>query len=147
MTTDLSPEGVVRGFFEALARHDFARAAGAIAEHCEWESVPTGTIHRGPTPIIAGLRDFVTGFPDWHVTIDRLTLSADTVVVEWSTSGTFTQPFRGEAPNGRGFTRRGCAIADVQGGKIVRYRDFYDRAAMLEQVGLGHLLAGLARTR
>ena len=147
MTTYLSPESVVRGFFEALARHDFARAAGAIAEHCEWESVPTGTIYRGPSPIIAGLRDFVTGFPDWQVTIDRLTLAADIVVVEWNTTGTFTQPFRGETPNGRAFRRRGCAIADVQGGKIVRYRDFYDRVAMLEQVGLGHLLGSPAGSR
>jgi ketosteroid isomerase-like protein len=28
----------------------------------------------------------------------------------------------------------------VRGGKIVRYRDFYDRAAMLAQLGLLHML-------
>ena len=36
--TDLSPEGTVRRMWEALNARDYARAAGAIAEGCEWRS-------------------------------------------------------------------------------------------------------------
>lgn len=138
--TDLSPEGVVRGYFEALNARDFARAAGPIAEDCEWTSVATEKTHRGPTAIVNGLREFVASFPDWRVEIERVTTAGSIVVVEWSTSGTFEREFRGHPPNGKRFTRRGCAVADVEGGGIVRYQDYYDRATLLQQLDLAQLL-------
>lgn len=143
---DLTPEGAVRTFFDALNGPDFARAAGAIAEHCDWQSMATGSVHRGPGPIVAGLRDFVAAFPDWHVEIERITIAGNLVIVEWDTSGTFERPFRGEQPNGKRFHRRGCAVAEVEGGKIVRYRDYYDRATLLQQLDLLHLLGAVNAT-
>jgi steroid delta-isomerase-like uncharacterized protein len=137
----LSPEAMLRGFFDALARHDFERAAGALAEHCDWQSMATGRVHHGPGPIVAGLREFVRAFPDWSVTIERLVASGNVVVAEWDTSGTFLSTFRGEPPNGRRFSRKGCAVAEIDRGLIVRYHDYYDRALLLEQLGLMHLLA------
>ena len=130
----------MRGFFEALARHDFARAAGALSEDCSWQSMATGSVHRGPGPIVAGLREFASAFPDWSVTIERLTVAGNVAVAEWETSGTFLNTFRGQEPNGRRFQRRGCAVAEIDRGMIVRYRDYYDRAHLLEQLGLMHLL-------
>jgi len=138
--TDLTPEGTVRRMFDALNARDYPRAAGAIAEDCQWESIATGSTHRGPGPIVAGLREFVTAFPDWHVELDHVFASGDVAVVEWDTSGTFQNEFRGKPPNGRKFHRRGCAVAEVQGGKIVRYRDYYDRATLLQQLDLLDLL-------
>lgn len=134
--TDLTPEGVVRSYFEALNARDFARAAGPIAEDCEWTSVATEKTHRGPAAIVAGLREFVASFPDWRVDLERVITAGTIVVVEWDTSGTFEKPFRGQQPNGRRFRRRGCAVADVEGGRIVRYRDYYDRATLLDQLAL-----------
>lgn len=140
MTDSRAPEPLVRGFFDALARHDFARAAGALAEHCDWQSMATGRVEHGPDPIVAGLREYVAAFPDWKVSIERLFASGDVVVVEWKTTGTFRGEFRGQAPNGKRFSRVGCAVAEVQRGMIVRYRDYYDRVLFLEQLGLAHLL-------
>lgn len=134
--TDLSPEGVVRSYFEALNARDFARAAGPIAEHCQWTSVATGRTYFGPPAIVDGLNEFVTSFPDWRVEVERIVTAGNVVVVEWVTAGTFTAPFRGNAPNGKRFKRRGCAVADVAGGLIVRYRDYYDRLTLLDQLGL-----------
>lgn len=134
--TDLTPEGVVRGYFEALNARDFARAAGPIAEDCEWTSIATEKTHIGPSAIVNGLREFVAAFPDWRVDLERVTTAGTIVVVEWDTSGTFEKPFRGQQPNGRRFRRRGCAVADVVGGRIVRYRDYYDRATLLDQLAL-----------
>jgi len=136
MTDSRAPEPLVRGFFDALARHDFSRAAGALAEHCDWQSMATGRIHHGPDPIVAGLREYVAAFPDWTVRIERLVASGNVVVVEWETTGTFRGAFRGEPPNGRRFSRKGCAVAEVDRGKIVRYRDYYDRARLFEQLDL-----------
>ena len=133
---DLTPEGIVRSYYDALNARDYARAAGPIAEDCEWVSMPTGNRFRGPTAVVAGLKEFTTAFPDWHVDVEQAIMSGAFVVVEWHTSGTFMQPFRGREPNGKAFSRRGCAVAEVESGRIVRYRDYYDRASLFEQLGL-----------
>jgi steroid delta-isomerase-like uncharacterized protein len=138
--TDLSPEAIVRGLWDALNSRDYARAAGAIAEHCDWLSVAAETLHRGPGPIVAGLREFVTAFPDWRADVERVMAAGPFVVVEWTVSGTFRGPFRGKEPNGKRFRRRGCSVAEVEGGKIVRYRDYYDRATLLRQLDILDLL-------
>ncbi len=140
MSANLSPEAIVRALFGALNARDYARAAGAIAEHCEWESLGSGAAFRGPSAIVAGLREFAASFPDWRADLDRVTVAGPLVFVEWQTSGTFREPFRGREPNGQRFQRRGCSVAEVQGAKIVRYRDYYDRAVLLEQLGLLDLL-------
>jgi steroid delta-isomerase-like uncharacterized protein len=139
--TDLSPEATVLGLFEALNERDFGRAAGAVSERCRWESVAAETVHRGSGPIADGLRTFTESFPDLRIDVESVTADGRRVVVEWAASGTFTgAPLRGEQANGRSFRRRGCAVAEVDGGKIVRYRDYYDRATLLDQLGLRHLL-------
>ena len=134
--TDLTPEGIVRGFYEALNARDYARAAAPIAETCDWMSMPTENLYQGPAAVVAGLREFSAAFPDWHVDVERVITSGGFVVVEWRTSGTFQRAFRTRAPNGKGFSRRGCAVAEVERGRIVRYRDYYDRASLFAQLDL-----------
>jgi steroid delta-isomerase-like uncharacterized protein len=133
---DLSPEGTVRSFYDALNARDYARAAGPIAESCEWISIPAGTRVRGPAAVVAGLKEFTTSFPDWHVEVENVIAKETFVTIEWRTSGTFEQAFRGREPNGRKFARRGCAVAEVERGRIVRYRDYYDRASFFSQLDL-----------
>lgn len=130
----LSARAVVENYFDALNVRDYARAAGAIAEHCRWESVATESTFQGPGAIVAGLREFVASFPDWHVHVECVMAWEDRVVVEWTTNGTFTRAFRGREPNGKRFRRRGCSVAQVQGGKIVAYRDYYDRLTLEQQL-------------
>ncbi|HUR90365.1 MAG TPA: ester cyclase [Ramlibacter sp.] len=133
---DLSPEGTVRSYYDALNARDYARAAGPIAESCDWVSMPTEKHFRGPAAVVAGLREFTTSFPDWRVDVEHVISKGDIVVIEWHTSGTFLNPFRGNEPNGRRFSRRGCAVAKVESGRIVHYRDYYDRASLFAQLGL-----------
>jgi steroid delta-isomerase-like uncharacterized protein len=140
--TDLSSEGTVRAMWDAFNARDFARAAGAIAEDCDWVSVAAETTHRGPGPIVVGLREFIASFPDWRADVKGVIAAGDIVVVEWEASGTFRAPFRGRPPTGQSFRRRGCSVAEVEGGKIVRYRDYYDRATLLGQLGMLDLLTG-----
>jgi steroid delta-isomerase-like uncharacterized protein len=140
MSALLEPETIVEGMFDALNARDYARAAGAIAEHCDWHSVATEGVHRGPGAIVSGLREFVAAFPDWRADVKNVISSGDTVVIEWDSSGTFRNAFRGRQANGKRFRRRGCSVAEVEGGKIVRYRDYYDRATLLQQLDLMDLL-------
>ncbi|MEJ6023553.1 ester cyclase [Ramlibacter sp. PS4R-6] len=137
--TDLSAEAIVRSYYDALNARDYARAAGPIAENCEWLNMASGNVFHGPAAIVAGLREFTTSFPDWHVAVERVIGEGRYVVVEWHTTGTFRNDFRGHAPNGKRFSRRGCAVAEVESGCIVRYRDYYDRASLFAQLDLMEL--------
>ena len=53
--TDLSAESTVRSYYDALNARDYARAAGPIAENCEWVSMNI-VPHIGPVAaLIAGV--------------------------------------------------------------------------------------------
>ena len=140
MPDPYSPEHVVRTFFNALNSRDYRGAAGAIAEGCEWWSMPTEHLHRGPSAIVAGLDEFTRAFPDWRADVDRFTAAGNIVVAEWTSTGTFRGAFRGRLPNGKVFRRRGCSVAEVRQGQIVHYRDYFDRVGLLEQLDLMDLL-------
>ena len=98
--------------------------------------MPTENRFRGPSAVVAGLKEFTTAFPDWRVEVENVITKGNFVTIEWQTSGTFEQLFRGREPNGRKFSRRGCAVAEVERGRIVRYRDYFDRASFFSQLGL-----------
>jgi ketosteroid isomerase-like protein len=123
----LEPEAVVRQLWDAINARDYARLAGAIAERCAWVSMPAERAYVGPQAMIDGLRAFHRDFPDGSGEILALHATGEVVVVEWRMSGT-------DAAGGRSFTRRGCSVALVRGGKIVEYRDYFDRQTLAEQL-------------
>ena len=133
-------EGVVRAYFDALNERDYERAAAAFSDDCEFVSVASGARFRGTESMLHGLREFAEAFPDWTVEVVNVVASGAHVAIEWRTAGTHEGMFRGEAPTGIRFRRDGCAVAEVVDGRIVRYRDYYDRATLLEQLGLGDVL-------
>jgi steroid delta-isomerase-like uncharacterized protein len=135
-----TPEEIVRGLYDAFNGRDFGRAGAAFAESCEYESIAWSSVARTGAEVADGLREWATAFPDGFVEMTNVIAVGPWVVVEWHARGTQTGPLRGEPPTGRTFERRGCAVAEVQNGKIVRYRDYYDRAQMLGPLGLMHLL-------
>jgi predicted ester cyclase len=90
--------------------------------------------------MLHGLMEFADAFPDWTVEVVNVVASGPYVATEWKTTGTHEGMFRGESPTGIRFRREGCSVAEVEGGKIVRYRDYYDRATLPEQLGLTDVL-------
>ena len=122
----LDPESVVRRLWNAINDRDYARVAGAIAETCEWKSMPTEQVYVGPKAMVDGVRAFHESFENGLTEIERIFVIGDVAVVEWRTSGT--------AVSGRSFARRGCAVAEVRGGKIAAYRDYFDRQSLADQL-------------
>ncbi len=138
----MKPEAIVRELYDAFNERDFDRAAAAFAESCEYESIAAGSVMRTGAEVADGLRAWAAAFPDGFVEMTNVIATGPWIVVEWHAQGTQTGPLRGEPPTGRRFERRGCAVAEIEDGKIVRYRDYYDRAQMYEPLGLMHLLTG-----
>ena len=125
----MTPEVVVRQLWDAINDRDYARVAGAIAERCEWVSVPAEQTFVGPEAMVRGVRAFADEFPDGRAEIEQLHAVGEIVVIEWRTTGT-------RAADGASFSRRGCSVAEVRGGKIAAYRDYFDRQTLSDQLGV-----------
>ena len=133
----MTPEEVVRAFYDAFNRRDFAGSADLFADPCTYESIASGHVSYTPAEIADGHRAWAAAFPDGHVEMTNVFTAGRYVVVEWSAQGTQTGPLRDEPPSGKKFARRGCAVAEVEDGKIVAYRDYFDRLTLNEQLHLG----------
>jgi steroid delta-isomerase-like uncharacterized protein len=82
-------------------------------------------------------RDLFTAFPDFDVTVDRITGDEHTAVVQWLAAGTFSGgPFLGIQPTGRRVDIRGVDVMDIEDGLIVHNTIYYDGATFARQVGL-----------
>lgn len=132
---------VVRKLGEALTSRDRAAFDDLVAEDCEWTDIPSGQTIRGVKELIGACRRFTTAFPDFSVESVTLIGQGDLVVNEWSARATHDGPLpRPDGghyePTGRSFARTGVAIVELRDGKIVRYRDYFDRQTMMEQLGL-----------
>ena len=133
---------VVRRFGEALTNRDWAAFDDLVADDCEWTDVPSGQTLRGRDELIAGCKAFRTAFPDFSVESLTIIGQGDLVANEWNGRGTndgrLARPDGGHhEPTGRSFERTGVGIVEIRDGKIVRYRDYFDRQTMTEQLGLG----------
>lgn len=132
---------VVRRLGEALSSRDWAVFEELVAEDCEWTDVPSGRTIRGVKELVDACRTFTTAFPDFSVESMTLIGRGDVVANEWSARGTHNGPLpRADGdyyePTGRSFARTGVGIVELRDGKIVRYRDHFDRQTMVEQLGL-----------
>ena len=132
---------VVRRLGEALSSRDWPVFEELVAEDCEWTDVPSGRTIRGIRDLVDACRAFTTAFPDFSVESMTLIGQDDVVANEWSARGTHSGPLPHAAgepyePTGRVFARTGVGIVELRDGKIVRYRDHFDRQTMVEQLGL-----------
>jgi steroid delta-isomerase-like uncharacterized protein len=132
---------VVRRLGDALTNREWAAFEDLVADDCEWTDVPTGRTIRGVKELVETCRMFTQAFPNFSVQSLTLVGQGDLVANEWSARGTHDGPLpRPDGghyePTGRSFARTGVGIVEVRDGKIARYRDYFDRQTMTEQLGL-----------
>ncbi len=96
-----------------------------------YEDVPSGHISHGR----AELRKFVE---ETFAVVDNLKIEAVSSyihnkhgVVEWVWSGTD----KGLLKTGKKFSVRGVSVFEIRGGKILSYKDYYNFATIMGQVG------------
>jgi steroid delta-isomerase-like uncharacterized protein len=132
---------VVRKLGEALTKRDWTAFNDLVAEDCEWIDVASGRTIRGDKELVDACRTFTAAFPNFSVESVTLIGQGDLVANEWSARGTHDGPLQRPdgghyEPTGRSFSRTGVGIVEVRDGKIVRYRDYFDRRTMTDQLGL-----------
>jgi steroid delta-isomerase-like uncharacterized protein len=81
---------------------------------------------------VAGIR---TAFPDFRLEITERLVEGDRIASHWRATGTQNGEFLGIPPTGRRVDISGVTLAQVKDGKVIRERVYFDRLAMLEQLG------------
>ncbi len=126
-----TPDSLVRSFISALSNRDIDTAATMVSEGFEYDNVPIGKAHGAE-----GLRSTLKGFfgmledIDWEIM--RQTSSGDldrgTVLNERDDRVKIAGEWR---------TLPVCGVFEIENGKIVLWRDYFDRATLMTVMGTG----------
>jgi uncharacterized protein len=123
---------VVREAFEAFDRDDWDAFLGSLDSEVEWITTGQfvgGQLYRGH----AGVRQFVDTlrgeFDEFRAQPENFAAARDVVVVDARVTGIGKQS---RAPVEVRFT----VVASIRDGKVVRFRNFLERAEALEAAGL-----------
>lgn len=120
-----APDSVVRKFFACFPRSDVDELVSFFSEDAIYIDGPRG-VHRGVDAIKAEFQVTVGMVPSTTVTIGSLAVSGQTVLVER------VDTFEIE---GKPIGMEVMGALDVDsGGRITRWRDYYDLPTLVEQV-------------
>ena len=137
MTLSARREAVVREHMDSENRHDFEATLATFA-HPRYELVATGQVYDGAEEVMAYFRASRAAFPDQRNELVSLRHADDAVVVELDLLGTHDGELVGQAPTGRSFRARMCALFlfEPGGDGIVCERVYFDQGSILRQLGL-----------
>lgn len=129
-----------REHYESFNGRTWDRAAGLVTDDVEWTNIPAGATFRGQEGYCQFLQSWTTAMPDAQVEIRNVVAQGDSVVVEFVGRGTQTGPLVGPQgeipPTGRSIEIAFCEIMELQEGKIVKGRLYYDLLTLLRQLGV-----------
>lgn len=78
---------------------------------------------------------FITGFPDFKVSLDSLETIGNKIYINWTVTGTNTGTFQGNKATGKPITTHGLSIWHLtNNGKVSREDAFYDNLTVYEQL-------------
>lgn len=124
--------------------HDLAGIMDTFASEAKYDDAPWSEHHVGRDAVQQYYQALLTALPDLHIDILHRWATADTVVLEVVISGTQAGPWRGLPATGRPLRFPLCAIYRfAANGKLAGEKIYYDRAAVLHQIGLFHEPVGV----
>jgi len=78
---------------------------------------------------------FLGSFPDLQRIIEGMIAEGDQIAIRFSTRGTHSGQWLGFSPTGRSIHYSGVTVARIAGEKIVEHQTWWDKAALMEQLG------------
>ena len=81
------------------------------------------------------VEQYLSAFPDLHMTIHDEIVAGDAIVTRWSASGTHDGDLLGQSRTGNPLSVTGSTIARVKNGKIVESWNNWDALGMMRQLG------------
>jgi steroid delta-isomerase-like uncharacterized protein len=130
---------LVEEHVQAENAHDLARIMTTFGEQARYEDQPWDEDHQGPGGVQAYYVRLLAALPDLHIAVERRHVTQDDVILEVTITGTHRGEWRGLPATGRRVQIPLCAVYTFdEVGKLAGERIYYDRAAVLGQIGLFH---------
>jgi steroid delta-isomerase-like uncharacterized protein len=76
-----------------------------------------------------------SAFSEIYMEDDEIMVSGNKVICVWTMTATQTGTFGYLPPSGKDITAHGVAVYDVEDGKVVKLRSYFDRLAPYEEMG------------
>ncbi|HUI01243.1 MAG TPA: ester cyclase [Nitrososphaerales archaeon] len=133
---------LIRARYEAVNAHDWKRLQTLYADSILWNDSGLDEPINGSLAVRRRFEAFARGFPDFRWDLDSLFGQGELMCAEFTFRGTHGGPLpfssAGSAPVTKKPIRvQGSGVYRVQGGKIVESRVYFDRLAVLDQLGIG----------
>ena len=130
---------LVEEHVQAENAHDLERIMTTFGEQARYEDQPWDEHHKGPGGVRAYYTRLLAALPDLHIDVEQRHASRDDVILEVTITGTHRGAWRGLPATGRRVRFPLCAVYTFDdAGKLAGERIYYDRAAILAQIGLFH---------
>lgn len=130
---------IVRNALEAAVTGDEALVERIYTDDVAgWSPTATATSR---DDLVADLRDRKGAFSDVDLALDAVDEVGDKVIAEWRIAATHTGAIELNdevrlEPTGRRVELRGVLIAEFDGDRIKRFRQYWDEVALLDGLGL-----------
>lgn len=125
----MSNTAIVKDLYDAFGRKDEARLRELLAPDVEWvqcAGFPGGGHRHGVEEVLEKVFSALqTEWRDWRVEVDEVLDAGDTVVALGRYTGTHRE-------TGRSMEAVLAHVYDVEGGRIVRFRQFTDTVPLVE---------------
>lgn len=119
--------------------HDLAGVMGTFGEQASYDDEPWDDHRRGPQAVRAYYEELLAAMPDLHIEIINRHVAARAVILEVVITGTQLGQWRGVPATGRLLRFPLCGVFTFdQGERLAAERIYYDRAAVMRQLGLFH---------
>ena len=137
------PRQISTDWVEAINRQDLDALAAVLHPSFVWQLGASTT--EGAAASVEAWRLWFAGFPDFRFEILQLIAEGATACLRLRMSGTHLGPlrFRGVGsmtapiePSSRGFDLPGCAVHQIEDGRIRRLDAYWDTATLLRQIGV-----------
>jgi steroid delta-isomerase-like uncharacterized protein len=122
--------------FDMYNAHDAEAAAAFFAPDAIFHDTGAAQPLVGSQAIAALYHRHYRGIPDAHVRVDRVVAEHDTVMVEWTSSGTHRGKLLGIPPTGKYVSFKGVSVLRYRGGLVIAGTRIWDMAGLLRQLGL-----------
>jgi len=128
---------IIDEHFKALNSHDIKAIAAGYGSDAQVFSPNWEGAKAGPDSIADAYRRYFKTSPDLAYTVANTIAAGNSVIVEYSWTGTMSDPEQGEPDymKGKKYTLTACAIFVLKDNKIVKETDYFDQVAFLRQVG------------
>jgi steroid delta-isomerase-like uncharacterized protein len=131
---------VMRQYLDAVSRQDFDGIRRLFHPKYSYTG-GEGQRLEGPEAGVAVARMYTAAFPDLTLEVQRMHAAGeDVAVTEFVARGTHRGEFMGIAPTGRRVEVPVCNVVEVQGGKILAEREYFDTGLVLQQLGVADRL-------